>query len=193
MFLNSIGCRFLENKDDIGKLRKCFAGLWSLDDSNIIKEAIERPEVFVMKPQREGGGIIIDKLIVVVVVSITVVVLLTMSNCPSPGNNIYGDDVRETLLRLQKEGTEEDAAYILMQRIFPNVSPTFLMREGICYKDHAISELGIYGAYLRYLLSYNKINERHNFLVCQSLILGIYTMLNGIHQTASLIPHVECT
>ena len=193
MFLNSIGCRFLENKDDIAKLRKCFAGLWSLDDSNIIKEAIERPEVFVMKPQREGGGIIIDKLIVVVVVSITVVVLLTMSTCPSPGNNIYGDDVRETLLRLQKEGTEEDAAYILMQRIFPNVSPTFLMREGICYKDHAISELGIYGAYLRYLLSYNKINERHNFLVCQSLILGIYTMLNGIHQTASLIPHVECT
>ena len=82
---------------------------------------------------------------------------------------------------------------LLMQRIFPNVSPTFLMREGICYKDHAISELGIYGAYLRYLLSYNKINERHNFLVCQSLILGIYTMLNGIHQTASLIPHVECT
>ncbi|XP_059598486.1 glutathione synthetase, chloroplastic isoform X2 [Vitis vinifera] len=122
--------RFLENKDDIAKLRKCFAGLWSLDDSNIIKEAIERPEVFVMKPQREGGG-----------------------------NNIYGDDVRETLLRLQKEGTEEDAAYILMQRIFPNVSPTFLMREGICYKDHAISELGIYGAYLRYLHSYNKINE----------------------------------
>ncbi|RVX18897.1 Glutathione synthetase, chloroplastic [Vitis vinifera] len=143
--------RFLENKDDIAKLRKCFAGLWSLDDSNIIKEAIERPEVFVMKPQREGGGLIIDKLIVVVVVvvSITIVVSLTMSDCPSPGNNIYGDDVRETLLRLQKEGTEEDAAYILMQRIFPNVSPTFLMREGICYKDHAISELGIYGAYLR--------------------------------------------
>ena len=193
MFLNSIGCRFLENKDDIGKLRKCFAGLWSLDDSNIIKEAIERPEVFVMKPQREGGGIIIDKLIVVVVVSITVVVLLTMSNCPSPGNNIYGDDVRETLLRLQKEGTEEDAAYILMQRIFPNVSPTFLMQEGICYKDHAISKLGIYGAYLRCLHSYNKINERHNLLVCKSLVLGIYTMLNGIHQTTILIPHVECT
>ncbi|KAJ9682089.1 hypothetical protein PVL29_018126 [Vitis rotundifolia] len=111
---------FLENNDDIAKLRKCFAGLWGLDDSNIIKDAIERPEFFVMKPQREGGG-----------------------------NNIYGDDVRETLLRLQKEGTEEDAAYILMQRIFPTVSPTFLMREGICHRDHAISELGIYGAYLR--------------------------------------------
>ncbi|KAL5770841.1 hypothetical protein ACOSP7_014995 [Xanthoceras sorbifolium] len=112
--------RFLDNKEEIAKVRKCFAGLWSLDDSEIISLAMERPELYVMKPQREGGG-----------------------------NNIYGEDVRETLLRLRKEGTEEDAAYILMQRIFPSVSPTFLMRDGICHKDHAISELGIYGAYLR--------------------------------------------
>uniref|UniRef100_A0A5B6YI88 Glutathione synthetase n=1 Tax=Davidia involucrata TaxID=16924 RepID=A0A5B6YI88_DAVIN len=112
--------RFLENKDDVAKVRKCFAGLWSLDDSNIMKDAIDRPELYVMKPQREGGG-----------------------------NNIYGDDVRKTLMRLQKEGTDEDAAYILMQRIFPTVSPSLLMRDGICHKDCAISELGIYGAYLR--------------------------------------------
>ncbi|PSS24909.1 Glutathione synthetase [Actinidia chinensis var. chinensis] len=112
--------RFLENKDDIAKLRKCFAGLWSLDDSSIVKDAIERPEFYVMKPQREGGG-----------------------------NNIYGDDMRKALLRLQEDGTEENAAYILMQRIFPTIAPTFLMRDGICHKDHAISELGIYSAYLR--------------------------------------------
>lgn len=112
--------RFLENEEDICKLRKCFAGLWSLDEPNVVKDATERPQLFVLKPQREGGG-----------------------------NNIYGDDVRETLLRFQKEGSEENAAYILMQRIFPNVSSTFLMRGGICHKDNAISELGIYGAYLR--------------------------------------------
>ncbi|KAG5541328.1 hypothetical protein RHGRI_021233 [Rhododendron griersonianum] len=112
--------RFLENKDDIAKIRKCFAGLWSLDDSDIVKDAIERPEFYVMKPQREGGG-----------------------------NNIYGDDVRKSLLRLQEEGAEENAAYILMQRIFPTIAPTYLMRDGICHKDHAMSELGIYGAYLR--------------------------------------------
>ncbi|XP_021671166.2 glutathione synthetase, chloroplastic isoform X1 [Hevea brasiliensis] len=112
--------RFLENKEDITKLQKCFAGLWSLDDSDIVKRAIERPELFVMKPQREGGG-----------------------------NNIYGDDVKENLLRLQREGNEEDAAYILMQRIFPIVSPMFLVRNGICHKDHAVSELGVYSAYLR--------------------------------------------
>ncbi|KAM0038763.1 putative glutathione synthase [Helianthus debilis subsp. tardiflorus] len=112
--------RFLENKDDIEKLRGCFAGLWSLDDSDAVKNAIRQPEAYVMKPQREGGG-----------------------------NNIYGDDVKETLLRLQKEGSEEEAAYILMQRIFPTVFPTLLVREGICYKEHAISELGIFSAYLR--------------------------------------------
>lgn len=112
--------RFLEDKEEIAKVRRCFAGLWSLDELDIVKDAIQTPKLYVMKPQREGGG-----------------------------NNIYDDDVRETLLRLQKEGSEEDAAYILMQRIFPKVSPMFLMRDGICHTDNTISELGIYGAYLR--------------------------------------------
>ncbi|KAI4367867.1 hypothetical protein MLD38_016490 [Melastoma candidum] len=112
--------RFLEDKEDVEKIRKCFAGLWSLEDADIVEKAIKNPEFFVMKPQREGGG-----------------------------NNIYGEDMRESLLRLRKEKSEEDAAYILMQRIFPSVVPTFLIRDGICYKEHAVSELGIYGAYLR--------------------------------------------
>jgi glutathione synthase len=50
--------RFFQNKEDIAKLRKSFAGLWSLEDSDIVKKAIEKPELFVMKPQREGGGIL---------------------------------------------------------------------------------------------------------------------------------------
>eukprot|EP00262_Sarcandra_glabra_P019438 TRINITY_DN7324_c0_g1_i1.p1 TRINITY_DN7324_c0_g1~~TRINITY_DN7324_c0_g1_i1.p1 ORF type:complete len:559 (-),score=106.85 TRINITY_DN7324_c0_g1_i1:222-1898(-) len=112
--------RFLENKDDIAKLRKCFAGLWSLDDPSIVKSAMERPELFVLKPQREGGG-----------------------------NNIYGDNVRETLAKLQEEGGEELSAFILMQRIFPTSSLSYLVRDGICHQDQAISELGIFGAYLR--------------------------------------------
>uniref|UniRef100_A0A7C9D973 Glutathione synthetase n=1 Tax=Opuntia streptacantha TaxID=393608 RepID=A0A7C9D973_OPUST len=127
--------RFLDNKEDIAKLRRCFAGLWSLDDSKVISDAIEKPELYVMKPQREGGG-----------------------------NNIYGNDVRDALQRIQKGGTEEDAAYILMQRIFPTVFPALLVREGICHKDLAVSELGIYGAYLR---SKDKIlmNEQSGYLM----------------------------
>ncbi|KAI0497720.1 hypothetical protein KFK09_020954 [Dendrobium nobile] len=111
--------RFLED-EDAAKLRKCFAGLWSLDDLEVVKTAIERPELFVLKPQREGGG-----------------------------NNIYGDDVKEMLLKLQHEKSQEQAAYILMQRIFPTASLSYLIREGICHQNNAISELGIYGAYLR--------------------------------------------
>ncbi|XP_020101793.1 glutathione synthetase, chloroplastic isoform X3 [Ananas comosus] len=112
--------RFIDNKDDIAKLRKCFAGLWSLDNEDVVKSAIEKPELYVLKPQREGGG-----------------------------NNIYGDDVRETLFRLKSEGSEELSAYILMQRIFPTASLAYLVREGVCHRGDAISELGIYGAYLR--------------------------------------------
>jgi len=67
------------------------------------------------------------------------------------GNNIYGDDVRKTLQKLQKSGSQEDAAYILMQRIFPAISATVLMRKGCWSKDHAISELGVFGTYLRYI------------------------------------------
>lgn len=57
--------------------------------------------------------------------------------------------MRETLLRIEKEGSNENAAYILMQRIFPTLSPAILMRQGISQKDHVISELGVYAAYLR--------------------------------------------
>ncbi|MQL72436.1 hypothetical protein Taro_004743 [Colocasia esculenta] len=112
--------RFLDSKDDIEKLRKCFAGLWSLDDSDIVNNVVEKPELFVLKPQREGGG-----------------------------NNIYGEAVRDTLLQLQQDGSKGLAAYILMQRIFPTSSPTHLVRDGVCHQDPAVSELGVYGAYLR--------------------------------------------
>ncbi|CAL4892672.1 unnamed protein product [Urochloa decumbens] len=112
--------RFLDNKGDIEKVRKCFAGLWSLENDSIVVSAIESPELFVLKPQREGGG-----------------------------NNIYGDNLRETLVRLRKDGGDELAAYILMQRIFPPASPCYLVREGTYAKENAVSEFGIFGAYLR--------------------------------------------
>jgi len=66
------------------------------------------------------------------------------------GNNIYGNDLRETLKRLQKPGcSQEDAAYILMQRIFPANTASILMRNGFLHKDHVISEFGIFSSYLR--------------------------------------------
>jgi glutathione synthetase len=128
--------RFLENKEEIAKLRKCFAGLWSLDNEEIVKTAIEKPELFVLKPQREGGG-----------------------------NNIYGLDLRETLTRLQKEGGDALAAYILMQRIFPKASLAYLVRGGICHEGLVISELGVYGAYLRFAPELVMRNSRRSLVV----------------------------
>ncbi|RLN30726.1 hypothetical protein C2845_PM05G20840 [Panicum miliaceum] len=112
--------RFLDNKGDIERVRQCFAGLWSLEDDSIVMSAIKSPELFVLKPQREGGG-----------------------------NNIYGYHLRETLVRLRNNGGNELAAYILMQRIFPPASPCYLVREGRWAKENAVSEFGIFGAYLR--------------------------------------------
>lgn len=53
------------------------------------------------------------------------------------------------LLKLQQEKSQEQAAYILMQKIFPTASLSYLIREGVYHQNHTISELGIYGAYLR--------------------------------------------
>lgn len=67
------------------------------------------------------------------------------------GNNIYGNDLRENLLKLQEAGSEEDAAYILMQRIFPASFPAILVRDGNWSTGHVIAEAGIFGTYLRYI------------------------------------------
>jgi glutathione synthetase len=115
--------RFLQDAEAVAALRKCFAGLWSLDgdeSETIIEEAIRAPDGFVLKPQREGGG-----------------------------NNIYGEDVASTLSKLRAAGGHGLAAYILMQRIFPAVHTSYLLRGGSWSQKKTISELGIYGAYLR--------------------------------------------
>ncbi|KAK7397238.1 hypothetical protein VNO78_18405 [Psophocarpus tetragonolobus] len=111
---------FDETVEGLGSGVISYSSLWSLEDSDIVKKAIESPELFVMKPQREGGG-----------------------------NNIYGDDLRKTLLKLQEAGSEEDAAYILMQRIFPATYPAILVRDGNWNTGHVIAEAGIFGTYLR--------------------------------------------
>ncbi|CAJ0636161.1 15975_t:CDS:2 [Entrophospora sp. SA101] len=69
--------RYLSDSSDITKVRSCFAGLYPLDSSpegeSATKLALENPERFVMKPQREGGG-----------------------------NNIYGSDIPLALMNLSK-------------------------------------------------------------------------------------------
>ncbi|RHZ79839.1 hypothetical protein Glove_140g141 [Diversispora epigaea] len=52
--------RYIPDPLEVKKLRSCFAGLYPLDSSpegeKAAKAALENPERYVMKPQREGGG-----------------------------------------------------------------------------------------------------------------------------------------
>ena len=104
------------SKEDVQKVRRCFAGLYEVNDDSIAA-AIENPEHFVLKPQREGGG-----------------------------NNFYGQDIPK---KLKQMSILERGAYILMQRIFPPAQNSILLAKGGQIKlSKALSELGIYGAYL---------------------------------------------
>ncbi|KAF2068970.1 hypothetical protein CYY_009710 [Polysphondylium violaceum] len=69
--------KYLEN-ESIQRLRQCFTGLYSLSKEDIDKEtvakAIANPNLYVMKPQREGGG-----------------------------NNIYNQQVKESLETMNQD------------------------------------------------------------------------------------------
>nr|GEY84278.1 glutathione synthetase, chloroplastic [Tanacetum cinerariifolium] len=54
---------FLDNKNDIAKLRECFVGFWRLDDTEAVKNVVEQQEAYVMKPQREGGDWLLQLLL----------------------------------------------------------------------------------------------------------------------------------
>ena len=55
-----IYCRFMPEDAARAEIESTFMGLYSLDENTshteMIKRAIEHPELYVMKPQREGGG-----------------------------------------------------------------------------------------------------------------------------------------
>lgn len=108
------------DKDLTDNLSSSFAGIYSLDATEEgemnCEMALNDPERFVLKPQREGGG-----------------------------NNTYGLQVQS---RLQELTPIERSAYILMDRIRPNVTKASIIRNSIISEISAVSELGIYGIIL---------------------------------------------
>ncbi|CAH2097555.1 unnamed protein product [Euphydryas editha] len=103
------------------RVRDIFTGLYSLDfdesGERAVEMALEDAERFVLKPQREGGG-----------------------------NNLYGADVRDALLRMRR--ARERAAYVLMERILPPTVAGYVVRPGAAVPPpitDLVSELGIFG------------------------------------------------
>jgi hypothetical protein len=114
----------MTHEADSQLIRECFAGLWTLDmredaSGEATKQranAIENPQGYVLKPQREGGGY-----------------------------NYYGEQITEQLTKLS---TEEQASFILMERIFPEAQDTVLAKVGLVTRGKGISELGIFGQFI---------------------------------------------
>ncbi|KAK5583577.1 hypothetical protein RB653_005174 [Dictyostelium firmibasis] len=52
--------RFIKDKESLERVKRSFTGLYSLSkediDMTVVNKAIESPQNYVMKPQREGGG-----------------------------------------------------------------------------------------------------------------------------------------
>jgi len=127
-----------EEAEAIQRIRACFTGLYSLDEGeseDVIKDAIQNPDNYIMKPQREGGG-----------------------------NNLNGDDLKNALLSYSvkvylprsisfvfynsKKSKQERSAFTLMQRIRPKPFPAYSCRLGKVSLIQATYELGIYSAFL---------------------------------------------
>mmetsp|Transcript_29830 Transcript_29830/g.33271 ORF Transcript_29830/g.33271 Transcript_29830/m.33271 type:complete len:252 (-) Transcript_29830:7-762(-) len=119
-------------KEEAILLRSSFAGLYSLDSTEvgqsaekvkaIIDKVISNPGAYVMKPQREGGG-----------------------------NLLHGDEMVKALKTLSPS---ELAAYILMDRITPKPVDTHILRKNpktkiVAYgRVEAICEMGTFGLFV---------------------------------------------
>lgn len=114
---------FHDQPQVVEQIRATFAGLYTLDmgpeGDQTVEMALAAPDRFVLKPQREGGG-----------------------------NNIYGSEICEVLQGV-KESTER-MAYILMDKIQPSPGKNYLLRRDAPLKiSNCVSELGVFGAYVR--------------------------------------------
>lgn len=113
--------QFLTDSKKIEALRDAFIGLYALDlndDGNrALAMAIEDPERFVLKPQREGGG-----------------------------NNIYGKDIKTELLKL-KDSKERSAWILMERIRPPLSAGYIVRPGGPNPPEliDMISELGIFG------------------------------------------------
>ncbi|KAK9766737.1 Glutathione synthetase [Basidiobolus ranarum] len=112
--------RFVKDKTIAKRIRDSFAGLYPLDGTPEGRAAADmasnEPDRFVMKPQREGGG-----------------------------NNIYGQDIPDTLKNMS---VEQQSAYILMDLIVPPTIENVVVRQGQLYDGKFVSELGVYGIWI---------------------------------------------
>lgn len=95
--------RFLTDEEDITRVKEIFTGLYSLD--------------------KEEGG---DKVVDMVLKNPEGYVMKPQRE--GGGNNIYGSEIPEKLIEMSEE---ERSAYIVMDRIFPPISRSYMVSSNI--------------------------------------------------------------
>ncbi|SAL99036.1 hypothetical protein [Absidia glauca] len=113
--------RYVDDSATAERLRGSFAGLYPLDDS---VEGLQAYDMALAHPDR----------------------YVLKPQREGGGNNLYGDAIVETLKTLS---VHERNAYILMDLIRTPPVDNLMLREGAILTGQVISELGIYGVYLK--------------------------------------------
>ena len=111
------------SKVEADELRSTFAGLWSLDSS----EQSAQDKTVVENAKRDPSGFVMKP------------------QREGGGNNFYGQEITQALEAMSEA---EVSSYILMQRIFPSEYNAILLRESKLQRSSAISEVGLFAAYL---------------------------------------------
>lgn len=113
--------QFLKEPKQIAAVRDLFVGLYGLDFDELgeqtVQMALDEPEKYVLKPQREGGG-----------------------------NNVYGTDVREKILNM-KGSKERTAWILMERITPPIIKGYLIKAgaQNPPPLTELVSELGIYG------------------------------------------------
>jgi len=111
--------KYLGDEAKVESVRGIFTGLYSIDNDEIgdksVAAAIARPDTYVLKPQREGGG-----------------------------NNLYGDEIREYLQKLGNSD-ERNAFILMDRISPPVTSNYMVRPGQEPRLVDCISELGIFG------------------------------------------------
>lgn len=113
--------RFLTDENKIKRVQEIFTGLYSLD-------------------KNEGGDEVVKKILE------NPEAYVMKPQREGGGNNIYGNDIPDKLKAMSEE---ERNSYIVMDRIFPPISKSYMLRPGNSNPPEIVSlvsELGIFGA-----------------------------------------------
>ncbi|KAK6634280.1 hypothetical protein RUM44_004891 [Polyplax serrata] len=114
--------KYLKDAKTVEMVRDTFTGLYSLD---FTKEGEEAIEMAIKNPEK----------------------YVLKPQREGGGNNVYGKEIRDKVIEMRN--SEERMGWILMDRIFPPVQASYIIRPGTeCKFDHLqdiVSELGIFG------------------------------------------------